>query len=114
MSNPLALSRLLQLSSVSLPVGGYAFSQGMEYAIECRWIKNFNDAESWIRLQMRESLAKVDLPILRGAMESTAEEDWQRFMFLNDLSIASRETKELRLTDTAMGAALLRLLKSLD
>lgn len=114
MSNPLALSRLLQLSSVSLPVGGYAFSQGMEYAIECRWIKNFSDAEAWVRLQMRENLAKVDLPILRGAMASTADKDWQRFMYLNDLSIASRETKELRLTDTAMGAALLRLLKSLN
>jgi urease accessory protein len=114
MAHPLALSRLLQLSSVSLPVGGYAFSQGMEYAIECRWIKTFDDTEAWIRLQLAEGLAKVDLPILRGAMESTCEQDWQRLMFLNDISIASRETKELRLTDTAMGAALLRLITSLD
>jgi len=114
MSNPLALSRLLQLSSVSLPVGGYAFSQGLEYAIECGWVKNYDDVEQWINLQLKENLARVDLPILRGVMESSQVLDWQRFHYLNDLAIASRETKELRLTDTAMGEALCRLLKSLD
>jgi len=113
MNNPLALARLLQLSSVSLPVGGYAFSQGLEYAIECTWIKKYDDVEEWIRLQLKENLARVDLPILRGVMQSTLEQDWPRFRYLNDLAIASRETKELRLTDTAMGEALYRLLKSL-
>lgn len=110
----LALARLLQLSSVSLPVGGFAFSQGIEYAIECTWVRNSDDVEEWISLQMRENLARVDLPILRGVMESTSEHNWSRFSHLNDLVIASRETKELRLTDTAMGEALYRLLKSLD
>ena len=114
MSNPLALARLLQLSSVSLPVGGYAFSQGLEYAIECGWVKTCEDVEQWISLQLTENLARVDLPILRGAMTSVHTQDWSRFIYLNDLALASRETKELRLTDTAMGEALGRLLKSLD
>ena len=114
MSDPIALARLLQLSSVSLPVGGYAFSQGLEYAIECGWVKKYDDVEQWIKLQLKENLARVDLPILRGVMESSLAHDWARFRYLNDLAIASRETKELRLTDTAMGEALHRLLKSLD
>ncbi len=110
----LALARLLQLSSVSLPVGGYAFSQGIEYAIECGWVKDADGVEEWVSLQMRENLARVDLPILRGSMLSTSALDWSKFSHLNDLVIASRETKELRLTDTAMGEALYRLLKSLE
>lgn len=114
MTNPLALTRLLQLSSVSLPVGGYSFSQGLEYAIECGWVKRLEDVEEWIALQLAENMARVDLPVLRGAMESAGEGDWQRFTYLNDLAIASRETKELRLTDVAMGEALLRLLRSLE
>ena len=114
MSDPIDLARLLQLSSVSLPVGGYAFSQGLEYAIECAWIKKYDDVEQWIKLQLKENLARVDLPILRSVMESSQAHDWSRFRYLNDLAIASRETKELRLTDTAMGEALHRLLKSLD
>jgi len=109
----LSLARLLQLSSVSLPVGGYAFSQGLEYAIECGWLKKYEDVEQWIRLQLRESLVRVDLPVLRGAMECVEEQNWPKFLYLNDLALASRETKELRLTDTAMGEALYRLLKSL-
>lgn len=110
----LALARLLQLSSVSLPVGGYAFSQGLEYAVECAWLKKVADVETWIRLQLHENVARVDLPILREVMIATEKEDWLRLLHLNDLLLASRETKELRLSDTAMGEALLRLLKSLD
>ena len=114
MSADLALARLLQLSSVSLPVGGYAFSQGLEYAVECAWLKKVADVESWITLQLHENLARVDLPILREVMLATEQKDWLRLLHLNDLLLASRETKELRLSDTAMGEALLRLLKSLE
>lgn len=110
----IALARLLQLSSVSLPVGGYAFSQGLEYAVECAWLKKVDDVESWITLQLHENIARVDLPILREVMLATEHSDWLRLLKLNDLLLASRETKELRLSDTAMGEALLRLLKSLE
>ncbi|MFT6029989.1 MAG: urease accessory protein [Oleiphilaceae bacterium] len=114
MSADLALARLLQLSSVSLPVGGYSFSQGLEYAVECAWLKKVADVEAWVTLQLHENIARVDLPILREVMIATENKDWIRLLHLNDLLLASRETKELRLSDTAMGEALLRLLKSLD
>jgi len=112
--NSLALARLLQLSSATLPVGGYAFSQGMEYAIECAWLKNAGDVQQWIKLQLMENMARVDIPVLRGVMQAVESKEWSHFKYLNDLVLASRETKELRLTDSAMGEALLRLLKSLD
>ena len=114
MNQDLALARLLHLSSVSLPVGGFAFSQGLEYAVEAGWLKTLDDVEQWLGLQLRENLARVDLPILREVMLATQAQDWVRFTFLNDLALASRESKELRLTDTAMGEALFRLLKSLQ
>ncbi len=113
MNQDLALARLLQLSSVSLPVGGFAFSHGLEYAVESGWLKKQADVEQWISLQLSETIARVDLPVLREVMLATTQEDWGHFTFLNDLVLASRETKELRLTDTAMGEALYRLLKSL-
>jgi urease accessory protein len=47
-------------------------------------------------------------------MKAAEDGNVERLVFLNDLALASRETKELRLTDTAMGEALLRLLKSLE
>ena len=107
------LLRLLQLSSVSLPVGGYAFSQGMEYAIDKGWVTKQAQVADWTQLQLLQSLARVDLPVLRLAMAAWAQRDEARIIELNDLILACRETKELRLNDTAMGEALARLLRSL-
>lgn len=114
------LLKIFQLTSVSLPVGGFSFSQGLEYAIECGWVKDYHDSKEWLITQLYESIARVDLPVLLGAMCSTenravaaASADssitWAEW---NDIALANRETKELRLTDTAMGEALYRLLKS--
>ncbi|MBJ7550191.1 urease accessory protein UreF [Marinomonas ostreistagni] len=108
------LLRLLQLSSVSLPVGGYAFSQGMEYAIDKGWVTKQAQVADWTQLQLLQSLARVDLPVLRLAMVAWAQRDEARIVELNDLILACRETKELRLNDTAMGEALARLLRSLQ
>ncbi|CUB04105.1 urease accessory protein UreF [Marinomonas fungiae] len=108
------LLRLLQLSSVSLPVGGYAFSQGMEYAIDKGWLTKPAQVADWTQLQLLQSLARVDLPVLRLAMAAWAQRDEARIVELNDLILACRETKELRLNDTAMGEALARLLRSLE
>ena len=108
------LLRLLQLSSVSLPVGGYAFSQGMEYAIDKGWVTKQAQVADWTQLQLLQSLARVDLPVWRLAMAAWAQRDEARIIELNDLILACRETKELRLNDTAMGEALARLLRSLE
>lgn len=108
------LLRLLQLSSVSLPVGGYAFSQGLEYAVDCGWISSAGQVEDWVRRQLLHSIAYVDLPILRLARQACADNDRQALCDCNDLALACRETAELRLTDTAMGDALRRLLLNLD
>lgn len=109
-----SILRLLQLSSVSLPVGGYAFSQGMEYAIDRGWVKRKADVLDWVALQMQQSVARVDLPVLRLCMQAAEQQDLVRLKELNDLVLACRETKELRLNDTAMGEALFRLMGSLD
>ena len=36
--SPLNLVKLMHLCSVSLPVGAYSFSQGLEYAIDEGWL----------------------------------------------------------------------------
>lgn len=109
----ISLLRLLQLSSVGLPVGGFAFSQGMEYAIDQGWVKNKAEVSDWIGLQLQQSVARIDLPVLQRCMVAAKHNDIERLFELNDLVLACRETKELRLNDTAMGEALFRLMGSL-
>ncbi len=120
--NDTSLLRLLQLSSASLPVGGYSFSQGLEYAIDSGWISAKKNAQQsteeqvadWLRFVMDESLSQVDLPLLQRLVLAVNENDLKAFEYWNAYGLACRETMELRLTETAMGDALMRLLKTMD
>jgi len=109
-----SLLRLLQLSSATLPVGGYAFSQGLEYAVDKGWLKNAEDVRAWLSLQLQQSLANTDLPLLARQLRAARIQDCEKMIYWNHYTLACRETSELRLNDTAMGAAMVRLLSHLD
>jgi urease accessory protein len=113
-ADPLKLNRLLQLCSANLPVGGFSFSQGLEYAVEMSWISCPKSTFSWIELNLSESLARTDLAIIKRLYTALHKQDFTHFKHYNQLLIASRESSELRLADVAMGKALVRLLKQLD
>ncbi len=109
-----SLIRLMQLSSASLPVGAYAFSQGLESAVENGWITNLDETEAWLRTQIEFSLLKVDLPIIFRVRQALDKNDIDGVNYWNAFLLACRETKELHLTDEATGTALKRLLKQLE
>jgi urease accessory protein len=109
-----ALLRLLQLSSAALPVGGYSFSHGLEFAIDEGWLKSTDDIAEWMSVQLFESLACVDVPILQRQLSASISGDVEALTYWNAYILACRESAELRLTDTAMGAALIKLLVSLN
>ena len=110
---PMELVKLMHLCSVSLPVGAYSFSQGMEYAIDAGWVKSPDQVQDWLECQLLFNLARVDLPLLARCMQALRRSDFEQLAHWNDFLIACRETRELRLTDLAMGEALLRLLPTL-
>lgn len=109
-----ALLRLLHLSSAGLPVGAFAFSHGLEYAIEAGWLKTEQDVRSWLALQLRHSLACIDLPVLFRMDRALRDGDLEALSYWNDFALACRETRELLLTDTGPGEALQRLLPEFE
>jgi urease accessory protein len=109
-----ALLRLLQLSSAALPVGAYAFSQGMETAVEKGWLKSADDVRQWLSPQLEYSLARVDIPLLQRQLCSARLGDRAQLLYWNEFTLACRESGEMRLADTAMGEALVRLLSQLE
>lgn len=113
-SDMIKLNRLLQLCSANLPVGGFSFSQGLEYAIELGYLTNPETTESWIRVNLEESIAHTDLAILNRLYHALIEHDIAAFISWNEHLIACRESNELLLADVAMGKALVRLLTQLD
>ena len=91
-----ALLRLLQLSSPALPVGAYAFSQGLEAAIDLGWLRNPREVGEWLELQLQHSLAQTDLPLILRMHAAFNAQDYERVHHLNALMLACRESEELR------------------
>ncbi|WP_415231556.1 urease accessory protein UreF [Psychromonas sp.] len=110
----LKLNRLLQLCSANLPVGGFSFSQGLEYAVEMDWISCQKSTFEWIELNLSESLARTDLAILKRLYLALDSGDFAGFKLANQQLIACRESSELRFADLAMGKAFVRLLKQIN
>jgi urease accessory protein len=111
--SPLRLNRLLQLCSANLPVGGFSFSQGLEYAVEMGWIHNSDSTKEWISFNLHQSIAPTDLALLSRLQDALVEDDFARFHKWNQHALACRESNELYLADVAMGKALMRLLKDI-
>jgi hypothetical protein len=49
--------RLMQLSSSSLPVGSFTWSQGLEWAVEAGWVANADAFKRWQIQQMEQSFS---------------------------------------------------------
>ena len=113
-AEPLKLNRLLQLCSANLPVGGFSFSQGLEYAVESAWITDEKTTKSWITVNLTEAVARTDVAILKRLFNALIEQDFSAFTYWNEHLIACRESHELLLADLAMGKALVRLLRQLN
>ncbi|MDX1655319.1 MAG: urease accessory UreF family protein [Candidatus Competibacteraceae bacterium] len=108
-----ALLRLLQLSSPALPVGAYAYSQGLETAVERGWVSDPASTADWLQGLLEENLVQLDLPALARLLQAWSRDDRATVACWNHWLGACRETAELRAEDHHLGAALARLLTAL-
>ena len=107
------LPRLLQLCSQALPVGAYAYSQGLESAIQKKIVTDARSAKEWIFGIFYNGVSQLDLPALFIAYDASDRLDLETLNILNEYIAASRESRELLLEDVEMGRALHRLLSTL-
>ncbi len=110
----LALLRLLQLVSPSLPVGGFTYSQGIEWAVECGWIKTATELEAWLADQLLTTIAQLDLSVLMRMYAAVEQDDLAALQQWSAFLLACRETAELRLEERNRGRALADLLVRLE
>ena len=103
----------MQLSSPTLPVGAFAYSQGLESAIEHGHIRNKETLATWLTDSLTISLKMVDLPLFARLYQSWKDNDEQGILKWNQNLFAQRETRELRDEDHQLGLALARLLDDL-
>jgi len=108
-----ALLAALHLASPALPVGGFAYSQGLERAIEEGLVADEAGALRWVGDLLLLSLARFEAPLWLRAFDACAAGDASAFARWNDELLAARETAELRAESQQMGASLVRLLPAL-
>lgn len=109
-STDLALARLLQLASPTLPVGAYSYSQGLEAAVEVGLVRDAASAEAWIGDVLAYGVARLEAPVWWRLHAAWSASDVQRAAHWNDIFRSSRESAELRAETLQMGYSLQRLL----
>ncbi len=113
-TEPLARLRLMQLVSPALPVGAFAYSQGLEWAVHAGWVTDEETLTDWLRGLVDRGLAFLDLPVLVRLYRACEQEDRAGFRRWAEYLLAGRETRELRDEEGARAKALTRLLVDLD
>jgi urease accessory protein len=96
MTDSRALLRLCQLVSPALPIGGYNFSQGLEYAIHADWVRDESSVLSWIRGLAAYAVGTLDAPVLLRLHEAWTRNDTRAVERWNTFLLAARETSELK------------------
>ena len=109
-----ALLRLLQLCSGTLPIGGFTYSQGIEWAVECDWITDQASLTDWLTDLIDTSLAQVEIPVLVRLYRACEHDNAKVLAYWSDWLMASREARELRDKERNRGRALTSLLVDLD
>ena len=108
------LLRLMHLVSPSLPVGAFAYSQGIEWAVEAGWIRTADDLEAWLGDQLCNSVSVLDLPLLARMHRAASARHQESMVGWIDWLLAGRETSELRAEEANRGRALADLLIAWD
>jgi len=109
----LGLLRLLQIASPALPIGAFAYSQGLEQASLLGWVSDEQSATEWISGVVTEVLPRLDLPVLAELYQAWSVGDPGRVRALSQFLHACRESAELTAEDRHLGAALARVLVGL-
>jgi len=106
-----ALLRLLWLASPALPIGAYAYSRGLEYAIEIGWVHDVETAVRWIDGVLERQVATLDAPVLARMYDGYLAGDEDAVVQWDAFLRAARETNEATLEDRQLGTSLAKLLR---
>ncbi|MBW8192497.1 urease accessory protein UreF [Neiella marina] len=108
------LLSLLHLSSPSLPIGAFAYSQGLETAVDLDWVTDEKSLLAWLEPQLRFSLSQLEVPLLSRCYSAWQQQDYAAINHWQAVLLANRDSAELLKEELQLGSTLHRLLSSLD
>ena len=111
--NASALLHLLQLSTPSLPIGAYSYSQGLESALESGLVHDEASARDWIAEALQLVVARFEAPVLWRLLQAFDNNDANAVQRWTECFLAARDTAEFRAETVQMGYSLGKLLAEL-
>ncbi|MDR1611635.1 MAG: urease accessory protein UreF [Planctomycetota bacterium] len=102
---------LLHLASPALPIGAFAWSQGLAGAVDQGAVRDTEGLAAWLGGILRYGLARFDLPLLKRCWLAARRGDGAALEKWNAEILAGRETAELWEEESRLGAALWRMLR---
>jgi urease accessory protein len=100
---------LLQIwLSPAFPVGGFAYSHGLEKAVELGWIKDRVTLEAWLDDLLAFGSLHNDLILLAAAWRATRDGDDLKLAEVSALAMALQPSSERRLEASQQGRSFLQ------
>ena len=106
-SDAAALYRLMAWLSPAYPVGAFAYSGGIEWAVEAGDIADAATLQRWLTAMIGNGGGFCDAAILVHAYRATADHDDQALKQVAELAAAFAPSKERFLETTAQGRAFI-------
>jgi len=103
MDESAALARLLVFSSPGFPTGGFAYSHGLEWAVEAGDVRDERSAQGWLETSLCSGAGRSDAILLRHAFR--ASDDLEALEELVGVAAALAPSRERQLETLAQGAA---------
>jgi len=100
-----ALLPLMLWLSPSFPVGSFAYSHGLEWAVEAGDIADARTLGGWLVELLTFGAPRADAILFAAAFRAAAAGDWPALIETNDLGVALAGSAERRLETTAQGLA---------
>jgi urease accessory protein len=96
---------LLIWLSPAFPVGAFAYSHGLEWAVEAGDIVDAPSLQGWLVDLLEFGAPRSDAILFSAAFHAAAAADWPALVDVNALAVALTASAERRLETTAQGAA---------
>jgi urease accessory protein len=101
-------TRLLHLCDSLFPIGGFAFSEGLEAAAAHHAIGDAEALGAWLDTVLDESVGRCEGPAVAGAWDAFNSGQWDRLAILDQEVIALRAASAVRASTAAAGARLIK------
>ena len=93
--------------SPSFPVGAFAYSHGLEWAVESGLVTNAASLQAWLDDLITHGPVRNDCIVLAHAWRAMGAQDSTALNAINDLALALSPTRERRLETSQQGGSFL-------